>query len=112
MSKLKGTITLNKKNWSQLSPCPHQSPHWVRRALGKTFVTNEPNFGYQKAAHRLGLAEEILSLQVTESFFLLKGDLSLFQTLLLGLDFFSRAITASFSFLRISRTRAWKTSSM
>jgi len=47
-----------------------------------------------------------LSLQVTESFFLLNGDFSLFHTLLLGFDFFSMAITASFSFLRISRTRA------
>lgn len=48
----------------------------------------------------------ILSVQVTESFFLLNGDFSLFHTLFLGFDFFSIAITASFSFLRISRTRA------
>lgn len=44
--------------------------------------------------------------QVTESFFFRNGDFSLFQTLLLGFDFFSMASTASFSFLRISRTRA------
>lgn len=51
-------------------------------------------------------------LQVTESFFFRNGDFSLFHTLFLGLDFFSMASTASFSFLRISRTRAWNTSSM
>lgn len=48
----------------------------------------------------------ILSVQVTEFFFLLNGDFSLLHMLLLGFDFFSIAITASFSFLRISRTRA------
>lgn len=53
-----------------------------------------------------------LQLQVTESFFFRNGDFSLFHTLFLGLDFFSMASTASFSFLRISRTRAWNTSSM
>lgn len=50
--------------------------------------------------------------QVTESFFFRKGDVSRAHTLLLGAALFPAASVASRSFLRISRTSAWNTSSM
>lgn len=101
-----GNTALNKNNWQSYT-FPLQVPSGVtccqcwHRAARLT-----------KAHSFCPALQRDFSVQVTESFFLLKGDLSLFQTLLLGLDFLSRAITASFSFLRISRTSAWNTSSM
>lgn len=103
-------IALETKRTGQSYAFPQKSP-----VGSKTRCQNvvAKALWFRMAVDRFGwILVGTLSVQVTESFFLRNGDFSLFHTLLLGLDFFSMAMTASFSFLRISRTSAWKTSSM